>query len=244
MAKTAYKILEKIFTNQITVLNIAVSTTPRDLESAKEACLVRNFDIHLIQEPGTEDLQVYMRKSDTVRALNDSEVISDSTPILEVLESLCTKEQLFVKVKRDITHMVTRSDLDTIPVRIWLYGMISLFEIELKENISQLGIKWERKLSNKRIEKAEELFELKKLKNEEIHMLGCTQLCDVGTIMFKSWEQFKEYFPEDLSKNNIRSSFNHINDLRDALAHGQKLQTEWPEILSLIQLISYSLGKM
>ena len=68
MAKTAYKILEEIFTNQITVLNIAIPTTPLDLISAKEACLDNNFDVHLILEPGMEDLQVYIKKSDIVRA--------------------------------------------------------------------------------------------------------------------------------------------------------------------------------
>jgi hypothetical protein len=244
MAKTAYKILEDIFTNQINVLNIAVPTIPVDIDTAKEICIRNNFDIHLVQVSGLEDLHVYLKEFNTIRPLHDSEVISESTPILEVLGVLSEREHLFVKVKRKITHLVTRSDLDKIPVRIWLYGMISLFEIELKEKITQLDIKWEDRLTDERVEKAKVLYELKQAKNEEIDLLGCIQLGDLGTIVFKSWENFQECFPVDLTKKSIRSSFLKINNLRDALAHGQKLQMDWSEILSLVKIIAYSLNKI
>ena len=68
MTKTAYKILEEIFTNQITVLNIAVPTEPLDLESAKDICLKNNYDVHLIKDPEHEDLQVYIKKINTIHS--------------------------------------------------------------------------------------------------------------------------------------------------------------------------------
>lgn len=243
MAKSSYNILEEIFTNQINVLNIAVPITPLSREAAKELCLTNNYDIHLVRESEHEDLQVYEKNTDSLRPLHDSEVISESTPLIEVVDLLCKKEQVFVKVKRNVTHLVTRSDLDTIPVRIWLYGMISIFEFELKEKINQSGLKWESKLTPDRLTKAVELYSLKKSRNEEISLLGCTQLTDVGTIVFKSWEQFKDLFPSEFSKKEVQSIFNDINFLRDALAHGQKLQLEWSEIHSLMQIISYTLSK-
>lgn len=244
MAKTAYNILEEIFTKQINVLNIAVPITPLDQNSAKELCLLNNYDVHLVLKPDREDLQVYEKGTDSVRLLHDSEVISESTPLLEVIDILCKKEQVFVKVKRTVTHLVTRSDLDTIPVRIWLYGMISIFEYELKEKINQLNIKWEEKLTSGRLAKAEELYVLKQSKNEEISLLGCIQLGDVGTIVFKLWEHFNDFFPSGYSKKTIQSIFNKINLLRDALAHGQKLQMEWPEVYQLAEIISYTLKKI
>lgn len=243
MAKTAYNILEEIFTNQINVLNIAVPITPLDRKAAKALCIEKNYDVHLVREQEREDLQVYEKNTDSVRPLHDSEVISESTPLIEVVDLLCKKEQVFVKVKRNVTHVVTRSDLDTIPVRIWLYGMISIFEFELKEKINRLSIKWEKMLSSSRLAKAEKLFALKQSKNEEISLLGCIQLVDVGTIVFKSWEHFNHFFPSGYSKNKIHSFFNKINLLRDVLAHGQKLQIEWPEIHNLMQIVSYTLSR-
>ncbi len=176
MTKAAYNILEGIFTNQITVLNIAIPITPLNLNLTKKLCLKHNYDIHLVKEPKTENLQVYVKETDALRALNESEVISESTPLIDVIDLLCQKEHVFVKVKRNITHLVTRSDLDSIPVRIWLFGMISLFEIGLKEKIQQLGIVWKGKLSPERYELAEELYSLKKSRNEEINLLGCVHL--------------------------------------------------------------------
>lgn len=244
MAKTAYNVLEEIFTNQINVLNIAVPITPLDHKAAKALCIENNYDVHLIRENEKEDLQVYEKNTDSIRPLHDSEVISESTPLIEVVDLLCKKEQVFIKVKRNVTHLVTRSDLDTIPVRIWLYGMISIFEFELKEKINQLGLKWEEKLTADRFAKAEELFILKQSKNEEIGLLGCIQLGDVGTIVFKSWEHFNDFFHLGYSKKTIQSSFNKINLLRDALAHGQKLQMDWPEVYQLAEIISYTLKKI
>lgn len=243
MAKTAYNILEEIFTNQINVMNIAVPINPLDYKAARKLCRDNNFDVHLVKEPDREDLHVYEKSTDSIRLLHESEVISESTPLLDVIDILCNKNQVFVKVKRNVTHLVTRSDLDTIPVRIWLFGMISIFEFELKEKINQLSIKWEKKLSSDRLAKAEKLFALKQSKNEEISLLGCIQLVDIGTIVSKSWEHFNDYFPSEYSKKNIQSSFNRIKTLRDALAHVQKLCLEWPEIHNLMQIISYTLSK-
>lgn len=243
MSKKAYNILEEIFTNQINVLNIAVPITPLNPKAAKELCIENNYNVNLVMEPEREDLQVYEKNADSIRPLHDSEVISESTPLIEVVDLLCKKEQVFVKVKRNVTHLVTRSDLDTIPVRIWLYGMISIFEFELKEKIYQLNINWQEKLSSTRLAKAEELFVLKKSKNEEISLLGCIQLGDVGSIVFKSWEHFNDFFPSGYSKKMIQSSFNKINLLRDALAHGQKLLLDWSVIHNLMQIISNTLSK-
>lgn len=244
MVKTAYSILEEIFTNQINVLNIAVPTIPHDQFSAKELCTLRNYDVQLVINNDSEDLKVYVKNIDTTRPLHDSEVISETTPLLEVIEMLCVKEHVFVKVKKKVTHLVTRSDLDSIPVRIWLYGMISIFEFEIKEKIVQLDLSWEGQLTPQRLAKAEELYALKLSKNEEISLLGCTQLGDVGTVVFKSWDHFKILFPSEYPKKIIQSSFNKINSLRDALAHGQKLNLEWHEIHSLMKLISFSIGKI
>lgn len=244
MAKTAYNKLEEIFTNQINVLNIAVPITPLNQNSAKELCLLNNYDVHIVIEPEKEDLQVYEKSTDSIRLLHDSEVISESTPLLEVIDILCKKEQVFVKVKRTVTHLVTRSDLDTIPVRIWLYGMISILEVELKEKINRLGLDWEKNITPDRLDRAKELYALKQLKNEEISLLGCTQLGDIVTIVFKSWGHFNDFFPSEYPKKKIKSCFNKINLLRDALAHGQKLQMEWSEVYQLAKLISYTLKKI
>jgi hypothetical protein len=160
MTNTAYSVLEDIFTNQINVLNIAVRTKAEDVESAKSICQKNNYDVQLVREDRYEDLQVYNKQEDKLRPLHNSDVITGSTPLLEVLEILSEKEYIFVKVKRNITHIVTRADLDSIPVRIWLYGMISLFEQDLKKAIDLSGIQWQKFLEECRLEEAKKRYKL------------------------------------------------------------------------------------
>lgn len=244
MVKTAYNILEEIFTSQINVLNVAVPTEPVNHGTVRDLCMSKNYDFHLVKEPDQEDLLVYEKNSDIVRPLNDSEVISESTPLLDVIEILCKKDHVFVKVKRNVTHLVTRADLDSIPVRIWLYGMISLFEIEIKEMIRKAGVNWEELMSQSRIDSAMSLYKHKAERNEEIDLLGCTQLVDIGTILFKRWQDYSNLFPDGYSKNSARNCFCDINSLRDALAHGQKLTMEWSKIHSLMVVVSNILARI
>ena len=138
------------------------------LQEAKVSCHVLNFDLHLVKEDISGEIFVYDCRIDALRPLTNSEVISDSTPVLEVFESLSRLEHIFIKRHREISHIVSRADLDTIPVRIWMYGMISLFEIEVKEKINIIVPDWKKCLSAGRIEIAEKLYSLKTNKNEEI----------------------------------------------------------------------------
>jgi len=244
MANKAYLILEEIFDNQITVMNIAVPTKAVNIDLASQICGQHSYDTCLVKKPNKEDTYLYIKELNIIRPLKDSEIISESTPIKDVLDALCDKDQLFVKVKRNISHVVTKADLDTIPVRIWLYGMISLFEIELKVVIRQLMIKWESKLPEYRLDQANELFIRKKLKNEEIDLLGCITLQDLELIVLKSWDVMYKYFPSKLTKTFIRSELRTIRQLRNSLAHGQTVQTEWPKIYQLVNLISFVMKKI
>ena len=72
MANKAFPALEEIFTNRITVINIAVPTKPLNLQSAKKACRKHNFDAHLVKNTDIEDLQVYIRKEDIIQGFQIS----------------------------------------------------------------------------------------------------------------------------------------------------------------------------
>ncbi len=158
------------------------------------------------------------------------------------MDTLCDQDHLFVKVKRNITHLVARSDLDSIPVRIWLFGMINLFEIELRNQIELSGLNWEACLSAGRLEKANMLFLEKQRNNEEITLLGCLQLIDLGIIIQKQLRSPDQLLVKFDNRKSADTIFKKINRLRDSLAHGQKIQMEWCEVYHLMQLIANSIN--
>jgi hypothetical protein len=229
-------ILEDIFTNQISVLNVAIPTTEATLVEARKICAENNFDVHLVRYTENSDLRLYERANDEDRPLVDHEVISESTPILDVMELLLEYPQVFVKVKRNVKMIVSRADLDSVPVRIWLFGMINILEVELRSKILSKCLKWEDSLTDKRLGEANTLFDKKVQRNEEITLLECTQIADLISIISKNWPSFPE-FSSRSSRKKIKSHFSKLENLRNQLAHAQKLNMDWKEIYEVMKFV-------
>lgn len=227
-------ILEDIFTNQISVINVATPTHEATLGEARRICADNNFDVHLVRNSESNDLRLYERETDTVRQLVDYEVISESTPLLDVMELLLEYPQVFVKVKRNVSMIVSRADLDSIPVRIWLFGMISILEVELRNKIRSSGNNWQQFLSEGRLDYAQKLFLMKQQRNEEVELLDCLQIVDLSCIISRQWDNYKSQFT-GVDKRNFTKAFNMMRQLRDELAHAQKLTLEWKEIFDLMK---------
>jgi hypothetical protein len=171
------EIIQDIFTNQLSVLNIAVPTSATSLADAKRICEENNYDVHLVSDATSNDLQLYFHNSvKQPRNLSHREVVSESTPIIDTLELLIENNQIFVKVKNEISYVVSKADIDTIPVRLWLFGMINLFEMELKIRIEKLKIPWEVYLRPEIQKSIDKAYNNKKKNNQDIDKLNCTNL--------------------------------------------------------------------
>lgn len=236
-------ILESIFKEQITVQSIALPTHWKSLEEAKNECKAHNYDVHLVKCNSSDPLSVYIRSNDCVRPLSDEEVISESTPLIEVIDYLMVQPWLFVKERRSITGIVTKADLDSIPIRIWLFGMISLFETQLKDLIREKALNWESALSKKRLNEATSLYNKKVKSNEEVDLLSCIQISDLSSIIKKSKITFSSLIGNK-SNTKITSDFHELTELRNALAHGQKIDIDWSEVNLLMKFIDGILKKM
>jgi len=226
-------ILEDIFTKQISVLNISVPTIIVSSTNVSEICKKNNYDVHLVRDGIGSNLQLFERSTGKTRNIIDHEIISETTPILEVLELLLEYPQAFIKEKSKITRIVSRADLDSIPVRIWLFGMISILEFELRSRIQSTFVVWEQCLSDGRIEYAKNLFREKLKRNEEVELLDCVQIVDLSKIICTNWILFGDY-SNKISCLDFRDKLYGINKLRDELAHTQRITLEWNEIYKLM----------
>ena len=233
--------LNDIFTNRLTVMGISKETNIYLLNEAESICKKNNYDILLVEDNDRE-LRLYEKETGTVRPIKEKEVISESTPLIDAFEILCKEDFLLIKEKRNITKIVTRADLDSIPIRICLYGIISLFEGLLRENIMFNQIKWENHLNEHRLEEAKKLYRKKSNKNQEISLLNCTQFCDLGTIVKKEWDIYSPLI--DDSKSNVDKKFKFIRKLRDSLAHSEKLKYDWNKILDHINFVRHVSKKL
>lgn len=97
-------------------------------------------------------------------------MIAESTPLLDVLPILRDNQRIFVLERNQVTGIVTRGDLQKAPIRMLLFGLISLFEMNLQKiiRIYYPYESWENLLSKKRIENVKDLLVERKKRNEAI----------------------------------------------------------------------------
>lgn len=171
-----------------------------------------------------------------VRAFETQLLISDSTPISDLLDILYEKEYVYVLEKDSIEGIVTRADINKPIVRIYLFGIISLFELHLNYWINKNNTEneWLEKLSEKRIIEAQKIYQQRKGNNSQLTVLECIQICDKKSILLKT-DLFLESF--EYSKTKFKNLLENSESIRNELAHSQNsiiANLNWNEFVSTI----------
>ena len=98
------------------------------------------------------------------REFGRNQVVEGHTPISAVIEVLTLYDACFVRVLEDVGGVVTRSEMQSPIVRMWLFGIITFVEMRMDERIRKLWTEeeWTRRLPRGRIDKARELREERK----------------------------------------------------------------------------------
>jgi hypothetical protein len=150
-----------------------------------------------------------------------------------------------VVVLGEVGGIVTRGDLQKAPVRMWLFGLISLIEMQLLRIIREFFQidSWQPLISPKRLEKAKSLLEERQRRNEGIDLADCIQFADKRDIVLKNDKL--RHLLEIKSKEEGKQLFENLENLRNDLAHAQDIITgNWPRIVELAKESEALLGKL
>lgn len=244
---TTFKELQSIFFDNITTKFIYEPVYSCKLtdesEHVRETLNQKEFDIvGVINEK--KQIIGYAKRLELTNGLVElftkeiriSQVISDSTPISLLLNILSDVSFVFVVVNDKVSGIVTRADINKPIVRIYLFGIISLFEMHLNFWISEFheNDSWKEKLKENRLQEANKTYELRKGNNDDLSLLECLQLCDKKTIL-KSTNTFQELFT--FSKTQIETLLEDIEKIRNELAHSQNSiisNLVWSEFVNTI----------
>lgn len=236
--------LRRVFNEGFSVYDITEPLVSFD--TASPAGEVRHF----MQERGYEVVGArdegvvvgYLDKADLtegpcgefVRSFDEAHVVIDTAPISDVVLKLEHTPRLFVSLLGRVGGIVTRSDLQKPPVRMWLFGMVTLIEMRFTRLIEQFcpDDSWKQSLSAGRVEKAEQLLEERARRNQQIDLLDCIQFSDKGQIIARNAE-LRELTRFE-SRRQIEQAFKDIERLRNNLAHSQDIITsDWEVIVKL-----------
>lgn len=236
----------------ITSITVSAISEPLESVSASENISkalaimnARSFDVLGVNDDhGT--IVGYIEKADFqkgsvkdfIKKFNVENIISHSACLEDRFLDIYNRGQMFVLNGDGIRGIVTAADLQKIPIRIMIFGIISLLEMSLIEWISirYPQDEWKDLISPERLDKAWKLYEERKRVNQEISLVVCLQLCDKTTILLKSDENIYSQIGFT-SNGKAKDVFKKIQNLRDYLAHSQDLteKMEWPEIAYLLQ---------
>jgi hypothetical protein len=164
-------------------------------------------------------------------------VFNDVAPIVEVLRRLVEAPRVFVCTRDHVWGIITRGDLQKAPMRMCLFGLISLLEMQLLRLIRDVypGGTWRSMLSATRLESAERILEDRRRRNEGTDLADCLQFADKATIMAKS-EGLRVRLGFE-SRTKAVSLLKDLEKLRDDLAHSQDiLAGRWPGIVELASM--------
>lgn len=180
-----------------------------------------------------------------------SPVTLDPDQIVDASDSLATV--VFVLTRHDIAYVstagrvdgqLTRSDMERPIGRMWLFGMLTLIELDFTQRVRALfpAGQWQELLSTGRLQKALELQSERIRRNQSVELLDCLQLSDKASILVQIDEQRAEWGFR--SKRIAQAAFRDLETLRNHLVHSQKIVDDlWHQIARMVRRFDEALAE-
>ncbi len=245
---TRFSSLKKLFIDNVTAKSIfePLLCCPANsmAVNARDALRIREFDLAGVKETEggevigyvvTDELEIGDVKK-YVKVIGPELLISDSTPIADIFTALTQRAFAFILYGKQIIGIITIADINKPPVRIYLFGMISLFEMHLNLWINHYfpDNGWKSEIPANRMNLALDIYEKRKCNNQDLSLLECLQFCDKRDLLTKSIRFIKEF---DLSKEKFATFVKEVEKIRNELAHSQNsiiADIEWSDFVEIV----------
>ena len=236
--------LRRVFTDGFVARDIAEPLISFDATTAASevAGLLdrRNLDVVGVRKEGV--VVGYVERADLsgatcgerIRSIEATMMISETASFADVVLGLADSPRLFVRVLGAVGGIITMSDLQKPPVRMWLFGMITLLEMRMTRliELNCPGDSWKQHLSESRLKKAQELLEERKRRNQSVELLDCLQISDKGQIIARN-EEIRR-LTRMQSRRQTEQVIKMLESLRNNLAHSQDIiACDWETIVRL-----------
>jgi hypothetical protein len=174
------------------------------------------------------------------REFDPEEVVSGEASLSQAIRRLPGHDRLFVNVLGKVGGIITWTDLHKPPVRMWLFGMVTLIEMAFTRMIDSLypDDSWTGIISEGRLRKARSLLAERQRRGESgtLRLVDCLQLSDKGQVLVRD-EDARRILEFESRKEGERA-VRRLSSLRDSLAHSQDIVTEgWDFIVRIAERV-------
>jgi hypothetical protein len=236
--------LRRVFNEGFVARDIAEPLVSFDASTAAAEVLAlmetRNFDVVGVRKEGV--VIGYVERADLcvptcgedVLPITEATTISETASLADVVLGLVDSPRLFIKFLVTVGGIITMSDLQKPPVRMWAFGMITLIEMRVSRLIELKcqGDSWKQYLSESRLQKAEALMEERRRRNQDIKLIDCLQISDKGQIIARN-EDIRR-MTRMQSRRQAEQTIKMLESLRNNLAHSQDIiSCDWETIVVL-----------
>jgi hypothetical protein len=227
--------LRELFRHGVTAQDVAEGLVSYDFDQPAAAVrtLMEASDFDLAGVRVTGVVTGVVRREDLVEGtcfdhlldLDRGLVVDARTPIAEVIVRLGSSSFVLVRAFGSVAGIVTRADLQKAPVRMWLFGLVTLVEDVLGRALRRRhpGESWRDLLSEGRLQRAEALQAERQRRNESLELSECLSFGDKWWILSKDEEVWRA--AGFRSRAVARERMKELAALRDRLAHAQDVTT-------------------
>ena len=253
--KSSLSDLRRLFARTITLRDIAEPLVSFDhgqpAAEVRAFMEQREYDVVGVREKGVVAGYVLRRDlalgtiGSHLRAFSGEESLPDSEPLLAAFAALRERRHVFINVLGHVGGIVTLGDLQKAPVRLWLFGLLSLLEMQMLRVVRERypSDSWTALLTEERAAGARRVFDERRRRNEENDLSDCLQLGDKASILMKDPALFA--LSGFASKRALEIFFNDVNLLRNALAHANDiLNGRWPALADLVTNLETILARL
>ena len=134
----------------------------------------------------------------------------------------------------EVAAVVTLQDLEKPPVRMFMFGMLTVLEMVLARSVEGAfpGEAWRLHVAPGRLQKAEALQAERRRRGQEVALLDCLQFSDKGQLALRIPEVGQQVAPELSRKAKLRA-VKELEELRNHLAHSQEIiPAGWARIVA------------
>jgi len=158
-----------------------------------------------------------------LRSFFEIAVVSSAAPLGDVIARLGNESWVFVTTFGGVGGIINRADLQKAPVRMWLFGLVTLVEETFTRVLKDRfpGDAWHGMITKARLEAAQRLHEERTRRNEHLDLADCLQFGDKGLILFKDEGIRMEMGFE--SRTRAKEVVRNLQKLRNNLAHSQDI---------------------
>jgi hypothetical protein len=171
---------------------------------------------------------------DHILYFGTDQLVHDAAPLHRITSMLGCTACVFVSTLGTVGGIITRSDLEKPPVRMWLFGMLTMIEYLFTEIIRETypRNRWRDQLPGSRVAKAQALKDERRRRRQHIDLLNCLTFADKGHILFRD-ERMREQFGYE-SRSAAKDAMKNVERLRNNLAHAHPIiGGSWETIVAL-----------